>query len=64
MVESLEVEAVGGGADIAEPEHPLADDEPHAHTERARLHRGRLADGAGLPARRPRGPAMRSPARR
>ena len=32
MVESLEVEAVGGGADIAETEHQLADDEPHAHT--------------------------------
>ncbi len=31
MVESLEVEAVGGGAAIAEPEHPIADDEPHAH---------------------------------
>ena len=32
MVESLEVEAVGGGADMAEAERPLADDEPHAHT--------------------------------
>ncbi len=33
MIESLEVEAVGGGADIEEPEHALADDEPHAHVD-------------------------------
>ncbi len=32
VIESLEVEAVGGGADIAEAEHTLADDEPHQHT--------------------------------
>ncbi len=33
MVESFEVEAVGGGADIEEPEQALADDEPHAHSD-------------------------------
>ena len=33
MVESLEVEAVGGGADIEESEHPLAADDAQAHTE-------------------------------
>ncbi len=33
MVESLEVEAVGGGADIVEPIHALADDEPLPHTD-------------------------------
>ncbi len=31
MVESLEVEAVGGGADLAEPEQALAGNEPHVH---------------------------------
>ena len=46
VVESLEVEAVGGGADIAETEHPLADDEPHAHT-RVRVY----TDGAWRTAR-------------
>ncbi len=33
MVESLEVEAVGGGADIVEPEHSVTDDAPEAHTD-------------------------------
>ncbi len=33
VAESLEVEAVGGGADIAEAEQPLADDEPAAHSQ-------------------------------
>ncbi len=39
VVESLEVEAVGGGADIAEPEHALVDDAPPAHAE-ARVYTG------------------------
>ena len=46
VVESLEVEAVGGGADIDEPELALAEDEPHAHGE-ARVY----TDGAWRTAR-------------
>ena len=65
VVESLEVEAVGGGADIDEPEQPLADDAPQPHADTPRLHRRRLARRrsvflrAGTEAR-----ATRSPARR
>ena len=39
VVESVEVEAIGGGADIAEATQPLVDDAPEAHTT-ARLFSG------------------------